>query len=103
MIFKTITERELNIASLSHSHYLASGLRWKIRYFDIGEAMTELLRTSEVSVKTGIREATLRWWRHRGEGPPSFKMGKKIVVYPADALEIWIRSQQASSTKGDQL
>jgi predicted DNA-binding transcriptional regulator AlpA len=65
--------------------------------------MTELLRTREVHEKTGISVDTLRWWRHRGEGPPSFKMGKKIVVYPADSLEIWIRNQQAASTKGDQL
>jgi predicted DNA-binding transcriptional regulator AlpA len=65
--------------------------------------MTELLRTREVYEKTGISVDTLRWWRHRGEGPPSFKMGKKIVVYPADSLELWIRNQQAASTKGDQL
>jgi predicted DNA-binding transcriptional regulator AlpA len=65
--------------------------------------MSELLRTAEVSDQTGIPVATLRWWRHRGEGPPSFKMGKKIVVYPADSLEIWIGNQQATSTKGDQL
>ncbi len=65
--------------------------------------MSELLRTREVHEKTGISEDTLRWWRHRGEGPPSFKLGKKIVVYPADSLEIWIRNQRAASTKGDQL
>jgi predicted DNA-binding transcriptional regulator AlpA len=65
--------------------------------------MTQLLRTSEVSDMTGLSKDTLRWWRHRGEGPPSFKMGKKIVVYPADSLELWIRTQQAGSTKGDQL
>jgi predicted DNA-binding transcriptional regulator AlpA len=70
---------------------------------DIGAAMTQLLRTSEVSDMTGISKDTLRWWRHRGEGPPSFKMGKKIVVYPADSLELWIRNQQVASTKGDQL
>ena len=65
--------------------------------------MTQLLRTSEVSDMTNISKDTLRWWRHRGEGPPSFKMGKKIVVYPADLLELWIRNQQTASTKGDQL
>ncbi len=65
--------------------------------------MTQLLRTTEVSDQTGIPVATLRWWRHRGEGPPSFKLGKKNVVYPADALAVWISRQQAVSTKGDQL
>jgi predicted DNA-binding transcriptional regulator AlpA len=65
--------------------------------------VSQLLRTVEVSNQTGIPVATLRWWRHRGEGPPSFKLGKKNVVYPADALAIWISHQQAVSTKGDQL
>jgi predicted DNA-binding transcriptional regulator AlpA len=65
--------------------------------------MSELLRTREVHEKTGIPVATLRWWRHRGEGPPSFKLGKKTVVYPADGLAVWISNQRAASTKGDQL
>jgi prophage regulatory protein len=57
--------------------------------------MTVLLRTAEVSDQTGIPVATLRWWRHRGEGPQSFKLGKKTVVYPADALAVWIGNHSA--------
>jgi hypothetical protein len=52
---------------------------------------------------TGVSKDALRWWRHRGEGPPSFKMGKKIVVYPADELAVWIDNQRSVSTKGDVL
>ena len=65
--------------------------------------MSNLLRTAEVSNQTGVPVATLRWWRHRGEGPPSFKLGKKTVVYPADSLALWIASQKNASTKGDAL
>ncbi|MGO8965870.1 MAG: helix-turn-helix transcriptional regulator [Mycobacterium sp.] len=65
--------------------------------------MTELLRTSEVAEMIKVSKDTLRWWRHRGEGPPSFKMGRKIVVYPADELAVWISTWRATSTKGDQL
>lgn len=65
--------------------------------------MSTLLRTAEVSHQTGIPVATLRWWRHRGEGPPSFKLGKKTVVYPADKLAVWIATHEATTTKGDQL
>lgn len=72
-------------------------------YFDFGAAMSELLRTAEVSNQTGIPVATLRCWRHRGEGPPSFKLGKKTVVYPADGLAVWIGNQRAVSMKGDVL
>jgi predicted DNA-binding transcriptional regulator AlpA len=63
--------------------------------------MSTLLRTVEVSKQTGVPVATLRWWRHRDEGPPSFKLGPKTVVYPADQLVLWIASRQAATTKGD--
>jgi len=88
---------------MSHSRYAESEARSGATYSDIGAAMSELLRTREVYEKTGISEDTLRWWRHRGDGPPSLKLGKKIVVYPADEREVWISNQRASSTKGDQL
>jgi predicted DNA-binding transcriptional regulator AlpA len=65
--------------------------------------MSNLLRTAEVSDQTGIPVATLRWWRHRGEGPPSFKLGKKTVVYSADSLAVWITTQKSSSTRGEAL
>jgi hypothetical protein len=32
--------------------------------------------------QTGIPVATLRWWRHIGEGSPSFRLGRKNVVSP---------------------
>jgi predicted DNA-binding transcriptional regulator AlpA len=66
-------------------------------------AMSALLRTAEVSEQTGIPVATLRWWRHRGEGPPSFKLGKKTVVYRADELDVWIAAGRASTTRGETL
>jgi predicted DNA-binding transcriptional regulator AlpA len=65
--------------------------------------MSVLLRTSEVSEQTGIPVATLRWWRHRGEGPPSFKLGKKTVVYLADELAVWIAAGKASTMRGEDL
>lgn len=63
--------------------------------------MTQFLRTAEVSAQTGIKVSTLRWWRHVGEGPPSFSLGKRTVVYPADELERWIARRQLATTRGD--
>lgn len=63
--------------------------------------MAQLLRTAEVSAQTGTPVSTLRWWRHVGEGPPSFSLGKRIVVYSADQLELWIARRQLTSTRGD--
>jgi predicted DNA-binding transcriptional regulator AlpA len=65
--------------------------------------MSVLLRTSQVSEQIGIPVATLRWWRHRGEGPPSFKLGKKTVVYRADELDVWIATGKANTTRGEAL
>lgn len=59
-----------------------------------------LLKTREVSEKTGIPVPTWRWWRHRGEGPPSFKIGK-TVFYDADELDAWIQAQKAATTRGN--
>ncbi len=67
------------------------------------QVSTTLLRTAEVSERTGIPVATLRWYRHRNEGPPSHKLGKRTVVYPADDLALWIAQQKAATTKGDRL
>ena len=66
-----------------------------------GAAMTQLLRTAEVSARIGTSKDTLRWWRHIGEGPPSFKLGRKNVVYPLDELEAWIERCQAATRRGD--
>jgi predicted DNA-binding transcriptional regulator AlpA len=66
-----------------------------------GAAMTtQFLRTAEASERLGIPVATLRWWRHVGDGPPSFKLGKKNVVYPLDELERWIARRQKATTRG---
>lgn len=56
-----------------------------------------LLSTAQVSQQTGVPQETLRWWRHRGVGPKSFKLGPKKVVYDAAELEAWIDSQRAAA------
>lgn len=56
-----------------------------------------LLRLPEVSLETGIPEGTLRYWAHKDEGPPSFKLGRRRV-YDAEKLAAWIDEQEAAST-----
>lgn len=48
-------------------------------------------------MRTGIPQETLRYWRHRGTGPKSFKLGPKKVVYAEDDLNAWIDAQRAAS------
>ena len=50
--------------------------------FYLTDEVAELLRTPA---------ATLRYWRHIGEGPESMRVGRR-VLYPAPALEAWLCS-----------
>lgn len=46
--------------------------------------VAEFLRTSPESV---------RWWRHVGKGPASFKAGRRVLYERAD-VEQWIRDRR---------
>jgi predicted DNA-binding transcriptional regulator AlpA len=59
----------------------------------------EFLGTKAVSDWTGIPEETLRYFRHRGEGPLSFKLGRR-VVYDRRDVERWIETQRAATVSG---
>lgn len=59
----------------------------------------KILRTKEVSERSGIPVGTLRYYRHRGEGPRSFKLGRR-VAYFEDDVEAWIEAQAAATSVG---
>ncbi|WP_124708286.1 helix-turn-helix transcriptional regulator [Gordonia insulae] len=52
------------------------------------------MNTNQVSAYTGIPVGTLRYWRHIGEGPPSFHIGRR-VVYRRTEIEHWLSKQEA--------
>lgn len=54
--------------------------------------MDKLLRIDDVAEMTGISANTLRFWRHKGTGPPSAKFGRRIVYREAEILA-WIDAQ----------
>lgn len=56
-----------------------------------GDRLLQLPQMSEV---TTLTEATLRWLRHRGEGPPMFRLGRRLVCWEGD-LHGWIEEQAA--------
>lgn len=49
---------------------------------------------NEVSEVTGLPIGTLRYMRHRGEGPRSYKLGRSVRFAPEDVLA-WIEAQKA--------
>ena len=54
-----------------------------------------LWNSAEVAEMIRVPQATLRYWRHIGIGPRSFKMGPRRVLYRADDVEAWVAAQYA--------
>lgn len=48
----------------------------------------------------GISANTLYVWRHRRQGPPSFRMGRR-VMYRISALDKWVRNQELSDSRSN--
>ncbi|NEK87440.1 helix-turn-helix domain-containing protein [Blastococcus saxobsidens] len=52
----------------------------------------ELLTITEAAELLRAPVATLRYWRHLGTGPRSFRLGRR-VLYRSDDLHSWIDAQ----------
>ena len=59
----------------------------------------ELLTISEVAAIVRAPIATMRYWRHLGTGPRSFRLGRR-VVYRVGDLQAWIDTQANASDNG---
>jgi predicted DNA-binding transcriptional regulator AlpA len=62
----------------------------------------DLLGARAASSFLGVPEATLRYWRHAGQGPASFKIGRRLV-YRREELERWLAAQEAATRRGGEL
>lgn len=52
-----------------------------------GEAHAHPMRMEDVAAEFGLPIKTLRYWRYQGTGgPPSFKIGRRVVYDRADVL-----------------
>lgn len=58
------------------------------------QAPDRLLRVPDVAELTGIAQDTLRQWRHRGYGPRSARLGRRVVYRESEVLA-WIDDQFA--------
>jgi hypothetical protein len=50
---------------------------------------------SDVEAEFGFPVNTLRFWRHKGSGPKSFKVGRRVLFDRAD-VESFIEAQRAA-------
>ena len=54
---------------------------------------TELLTIGEAAQAVRVPIGTLRYWRHLGVGPSSFRVGRRVVYRRSD-LDEWLREQE---------
>jgi len=52
----------------------------------------ELLTIAEVAEIVRVPVATLRYWRHLGEGPHSFRVGRAVRYWRGEVIA-WLREQ----------
>lgn len=58
--------------------------------------MTRYLTTAEVAETLRTPAETVRYWRHIGKGPRSFKVGRR-VLYAAEDVEAFIAEARAAT------
>jgi excisionase family DNA binding protein len=56
----------------------------------------ELLTISEAAELLRTPVATLRYWRHLGTGPHSFRLGRR-VLYRRDDLDAWVQARRGQA------
>lgn len=59
--------------------------------------MTRYLTTAEVADIARTPPETVRYWRHVGSGPKSFKLGRR-VLYAVEDVESWLSEARASQS-----
>jgi len=50
----------------------------------------EMLTMAEVATLLRIPIATLRYWRHKGEGPRAFRMGRSVRYWRTE-VDAWLQ------------
>jgi predicted DNA-binding transcriptional regulator AlpA len=59
-----------------------------------------LLHLPEIAERLGdMPEATVRWKRHRGELPFTFKLGRRVVAYESE-VDAYIAGERAAQNVG---
>jgi len=67
-----------------------SGLQGRPRYSP--DVEREMLTLQEACRLLRVPEGTLRYWRHLGRGPRSFKVGRHVRYWQTDLI-LWLSEQ----------
>jgi hypothetical protein len=57
------------------------------------------MTTKELAVLVRKTPATVRGWRHRGQGPRGTKVGRE-VLYARDTVEAWLKQREEADEIG---
>lgn len=60
-------------------------------------AEAELMSATELEALTGTPESTFRYWASIGQGPASFKLGRRRVWRRTVVMQ-WLRDQEQAAT-----
>ncbi|MET8009018.1 helix-turn-helix domain-containing protein [Streptomyces sp. NPDC005271] len=67
-----------------------------------GAAGAAFLNVKDAAEYLGLSPHTLYVWRHRRQGPPSFRMGPRgRVMYRREAVDAWIREQEQADSRSN--
>lgn len=61
-------------------------------HHDLPHANDELLTLKDVAELLRVPEATLRYWRHLGTGPRSFRIGRTVRYWRTE-VALWLEEQ----------
>lgn len=61
--------------------------------------MHDYMTTEEVAELCRTAPETVRYWRHAGKGPASFKLGRR-VLYASEDVQQYIRAARDASQAG---
>jgi predicted DNA-binding transcriptional regulator AlpA len=56
----------------------------------------EIWYTDQVAEYLRTPPTTIRWWRHVGQGPKSFRLGARKVAYLRSDVEAWLQQQYSA-------
>ncbi|MBZ9642209.1 AlpA family transcriptional regulator [Streptomyces sp. PSKA30] len=67
-----------------------------------GAIRAAFLNVKDAAEYLGLSPHTLYVWRHRRQGPPSFRMGPRgRVMYRREVLDAWIREQEQADSRSN--
>ncbi|MGY4984494.1 helix-turn-helix transcriptional regulator [Streptomyces nigrescens] len=67
-----------------------------------GALHTASLTVKDAAEYLGLSPHTLYVWRHRRQGPPSFRMGPRgRVMYRLEVLDAWVREQEQADSRSN--